>query len=121
MAGVRDHHTKRTHSFSTSATHSSFLLLSLLCTASLYLAFSLFKTPSLSTTFHSISENQPPCDYTDGKWIYDPTVRSSLRYDDTCKEIYKGWNCIASTNLMRLICLSGVGNLISVIYLTLIP
>lgn len=96
MAGVRDHHTKRTHSLSTAASsRTSLLLLSLLCTASLYLAFSLFKSPSLSTT-HSLSQNQPPCDYSIGKWIYDPNVRSPVRYDNTCKEIYKGWNCIAS-------------------------
>ncbi|WOH04840.1 hypothetical protein DCAR_0624252 [Daucus carota subsp. sativus] len=100
MAGVRDHHTKRTYSLSTGATHSSsrtsILLLSLLCTASLYLAFSLFKSPSLSPTFHSLSDNRTPCNYSEGKWIYDPTVRSPPRYDSTCKEIFKGWNCIAS-------------------------
>ncbi|KAK1359146.1 Protein trichome birefringence-like 13 [Heracleum sosnowskyi] len=97
MAGVRDHHTKRTLSLSThSSSRTSILLLSLLCTASLYLVFSLFKSPSLSATSQSLSQNQPPCDYSIGKWIYDPTVRSPLRYDNTCKEIYKGWNCIAS-------------------------
>lgn len=36
-----------------------------------------------------------PCDYSDGMWIYDPSVRSAP-YDHTCKEIFKGWNCIAS-------------------------
>lgn len=94
MAAVRDHHTKRAHTLSSSRT--SFLLLSLLCTASLYLVFSIFKTPSLSFNSHSVSVNQPPCNYSDGKWIYDSTVRSPLRYDNTCKEIYKGWNCIQS-------------------------
>ncbi|CAI0556733.1 unnamed protein product [Linum tenue] len=34
------------------------------------------------------------CDYTDGSWVYDPD-RSSAKYDSTCKEIFKGWNCIA--------------------------
>lgn len=34
------------------------------------------------------------CDYSQGKWFYDPTLRST-RYEETCKEIYKGWNCIA--------------------------
>lgn len=34
------------------------------------------------------------CDYSDGEWIYDPTTVRS--YDHTCKEIYKGWNCIGS-------------------------
>src|SRR4051794_25011632 len=34
------------------------------------------------------------CDYSEGKWFYDPTIRPP-RYDETCKEIYKGWNCIA--------------------------
>ncbi|OVA07266.1 PMR5 N-terminal domain [Macleaya cordata] len=31
----------------------------------------------------------------EGSWIYDPTARSK-RYDNTCKEIFKGWNCISS-------------------------
>ncbi|KAD4179229.1 hypothetical protein R6Q59_022761 [Mikania micrantha] len=34
------------------------------------------------------------CDYSEGKWFYDPTIRPP-RYDETCKEIYRGWNCVA--------------------------
>lgn len=35
------------------------------------------------------------CNYTSGKWIRD---QSSIipRYDSSCKEIFKGWNCISS-------------------------
>ncbi|KAK6254057.1 hypothetical protein QUC31_015777 [Theobroma cacao] len=33
------------------------------------------------------------CDYSDGSWIYDPDARFD-RYDSSCKEIFKGWNCI---------------------------
>ncbi|XP_020573786.1 protein trichome birefringence-like 13 isoform X2 [Phalaenopsis equestris] len=35
------------------------------------------------------------CNYTSGKWIRD---QSSVipRYDSSCKEIFKGWNCISS-------------------------
>lgn len=34
------------------------------------------------------------CNFSDGKWIYDPAAKAA-RYDWTCKEIFKGWNCIA--------------------------
>ncbi|KAL0911395.1 hypothetical protein M5K25_019533 [Dendrobium thyrsiflorum] len=35
------------------------------------------------------------CDYSSGNWIRD---RSSVipRYDSSCKEIFKGWNCISN-------------------------
>ncbi|XP_020677063.1 protein trichome birefringence-like 13 [Dendrobium catenatum] len=35
------------------------------------------------------------CDYSNGNWIRD---QSSVipRYDNSCKEIFKGWNCISS-------------------------
>lgn len=33
------------------------------------------------------------CDYSDGSWIYDRDGRLD-RYDSSCKEIFKGWNCI---------------------------
>jgi len=36
------------------------------------------------------------CDYSAGEWVRDPVAGSSLRYDDTCKEIFKGWNCISN-------------------------
>ncbi|KAI6678237.1 hypothetical protein NL676_039033 [Syzygium grande] len=35
-----------------------------------------------------------PCDYSAGSWIYDPSF-GSARYDGTCREIFKGWNCVA--------------------------
>ncbi|XP_066400018.1 protein trichome birefringence-like 13 [Miscanthus floridulus] len=36
------------------------------------------------------------CDYSAGEWVRDPVAGSSLRYDHACKEIFKGWNCIAN-------------------------
>ncbi|KAG0477355.1 hypothetical protein HPP92_014196 [Vanilla planifolia] len=34
------------------------------------------------------------CDYSDGSWIRGPRSVAP-RYDSSCKEIYKGWNCIS--------------------------
>lgn len=92
------HHSSKRPSASTSPIATR-LLLSLLCLASIFLCFSLFRndvaSPSLTYTVvpEKISSN---CNYSDGRWIYDPAVRSPPRYDQTCKEIFKGWNCIAS-------------------------
>ncbi|KAJ7946837.1 Protein trichome birefringence-like [Quillaja saponaria] len=51
-----------------------------------------------------ISAQDRLCDYSDGNWIYDPNVKSE-RYDDSCKEIFKGWNCISGnkSNALELI------------------
>ncbi|KAI3880135.1 hypothetical protein MKW92_018416 [Papaver armeniacum] len=90
--------------------NSSFLFLSLLCFGSLYLLFSALKNSNKSFIYsidkHANLEFKPPsssssaaaasvCDYTKGSWIYDP-IGSTKRYDNTCKEIFKGWNCISS-------------------------
>ncbi|KAL2922145.1 Protein trichome birefringence-like 13 [Bienertia sinuspersici] len=89
---------------------TSFLFLSLLCFASLLLAFSLFKSsiplttsPSQELHFGAKKESLKSCDFTDGKWVYDPNARST-RYDHTCKEIFKGWNCILNnkTNALEI-------------------
>ncbi|XP_043816578.1 protein trichome birefringence-like 13 isoform X2 [Manihot esculenta] len=80
-----------------------FPLVSLLCFASIFFVLSLSRRPSLSRqTSHFkpnfVSDTTSPsgsCDYTQGSWIYDPNLRSE-RYDSTCKEIFKGWNCIAN-------------------------
>ncbi|KAL6347723.1 hypothetical protein AAG906_026252 [Vitis piasezkii] len=98
------HHAKKSASHSSSCS-TSLLFISLVCLASLFLVYSLFKS-SVSPHNHqnlqfkrSDSSGTPilvePCDYSDGMWIYDPSVRSAP-YDHTCKEIFKGWNCIAS-------------------------
>ncbi|PUZ72117.1 hypothetical protein GQ55_2G367600 [Panicum hallii var. hallii] len=36
------------------------------------------------------------CDYSAGEWVRDASAGPALRYDHTCKEIFKGWNCIAN-------------------------
>ncbi|XP_058081083.1 protein trichome birefringence-like 13 isoform X2 [Magnolia sinica] len=74
----------------------SFLLLSLLCSASILIVFSAFRgsnTPLFPYDFDR-ETRRDLCNYTDGIWIHDPTVR--MRYDNTCKEIFKGWNCISN-------------------------
>ncbi|KAJ4848745.1 Protein trichome birefringence-like 13 [Turnera subulata] len=79
-----------------------FPLVSLLCFASIFLALSLSRRASLSNQTHPFQyrpTTTPPgsCDLTRGSWIHDPASKpSSPRYDSTCKEIFKGWNCIAS-------------------------
>ena len=35
------------------------------------------------------------CNYLDGRWIRDSN-RLPVRYDSSCKEIFKGWNCISA-------------------------
>ncbi|KAF3434581.1 hypothetical protein FNV43_RR21666 [Rhamnella rubrinervis] len=82
-----------------------FPFLSLLCFISIFLLLSLIKKTSVpsqsrqSFQFHRSDESDPgvshrSCDYSDGTWVYDPSARSA-RYDNTCKEIFKGWNCIS--------------------------
>ncbi|XP_052193943.1 protein trichome birefringence-like 13 [Diospyros lotus] len=101
----RHHSTKKT-----SLTPVLFLSVSLLGVASLFVALSFFRVsssgPSLPPDHRNFEldsagvgetekrEAGGACDYLDGKWIYDPAAGPS-RYDHTCKEIYKGWNCIA--------------------------
>ncbi|CAH9146869.1 unnamed protein product [Cuscuta epithymum] len=75
----------------------SSLFLCLLCVAALFFTFLLLKSsPSSPPNDSRINREplfSPTCNVSHGRWIYDPTVKSA-RYDDTCKEIYKGWNCI---------------------------
>lgn len=83
-----------------------FPLLSLVCFTSIFLILSQFRKtsiPSDSRSHHQSfqiagkgSGNKVrvgSCDYSDGSWIYDPNGRRA-RYDQTCKEIFKGWNCM---------------------------
>jgi hypothetical protein len=84
---------------------SLFPLLSLLCFTSIFFLLSQFRNTSSSSpslkTFSSIHNfkidnnnrrDGSNCDYSNGNWIYDDS--RILRYDETCKEIFKGWNCI---------------------------
>jgi hypothetical protein len=81
---------------------SLFPLLSLLSFTSIFFLLSQFRNTSTSSpslkTFSSIHNFQidrrggSNCDYSNGNWIYDDS--RILRYDETCKEIFKGWNCI---------------------------
>ncbi|XP_042008491.1 protein trichome birefringence-like 13 [Salvia splendens] len=74
-------------------------LISLLCAISLYFCFSLFRrdAPPPPLLFHPAvpAKSSGSCNYSEGCWIYDQSIRSPPRYDHTCKEIFKGWNCIA--------------------------
>ncbi|XP_073115619.1 protein trichome birefringence-like 13 isoform X2 [Elaeis guineensis] len=81
-------------------------LAALVCLASLLFLFSfrssLDRQPSRSSPrfldrLHDPSERwwRAPCNYYDGAWVWDPDSVAP-RYDMTCKEIFKGWNCIAN-------------------------
>ncbi|XP_021300154.1 protein trichome birefringence-like 13 [Herrania umbratica] len=96
---------------------SLFPLLSLICFVSVFLLLSLSRKASISSspTHPQVLQFKPiaaannidtdatgsdtdasdgsSCDYSDGSWIYDPDARFD-RYDSSCKEIFKGWNCI---------------------------
>ncbi|XP_041011662.1 protein trichome birefringence-like 13 isoform X2 [Juglans microcarpa x Juglans regia] len=85
-----------------------FPLLSLLCFASIFLVLSLSRktssNPLLSHQSFQFGQNpvtdprvalSGSCDYSDGVWIYDHEPRPA-RYDGSCKEIFKGWNCISN-------------------------
>lgn len=96
MADGDLHYNSRKLAASTSSLTSR-LLLAFLCLASLFLCFSIFRTsPSLTYTGVREKSDGGNCNYSEGKWIYDPRIRYPRRYDHTCKEIFKGWNCIAS-------------------------
>ncbi|KAL6545867.1 Protein trichome birefringence-like 13 [Orobanche gracilis] len=98
MAARELHYRSKKLTASTSSVASR-LLFCLLCLVSLLLCFSLYRNgiASLSSTYSAVlGKSNSNCNYSDGRWIYDPTVRSPPRYDHTCKEIFKGWNCIAS-------------------------
>ncbi|KAA3463328.1 protein trichome birefringence-like 13 [Gossypium australe] len=91
---------------------SLFPLLSLICFISFFLLLSISRKASISSStthpqflrFKPIDANlttrsdpsatgDSSCDYSDGSWIYDPNAGFD-RYDSSCKEIFKGWNCI---------------------------
>lgn len=74
-----------------------FPLLSLLIFTSIFLLLSISRKPSLSSSKPSNHVFFPPyrsnaCNYSNGHWIHDSNFRP--RYDSTCKEIFKGWNCL---------------------------
>ncbi|TYI44097.1 hypothetical protein ES332_A01G213600v1 [Gossypium tomentosum] len=98
---------------------SLFPLFSLVCFISIFCLLSLSRKASISSSspthpyFHQVkptmvtgniepnatsgsfpyTSSSSSCDYSDGSWIHDPDVRLD-RYDSSCKEIFKGWNCI---------------------------
>lgn len=91
---------------------SLFPLVSLLCFISIFFVLSFSRNASVPSLllnrpreiFRPKSDshvagsdlNEDPagsCDLSDGSWIYDP-VTGSQRYDGSCKEIFKGWNCV---------------------------
>ncbi|TYJ50269.1 hypothetical protein E1A91_A01G194500v1 [Gossypium mustelinum] len=98
---------------------SLFPLFSLVCFISIFCLLSLSRKASISSSspthpyFHQVkptmvtgniepnatsgsfpyTSSSSSCDYSDGSWIRDPDVRLD-RYDSSCKEIFKGWNCI---------------------------
>jgi hypothetical protein len=78
----------------------AFLLLLLLLL--LHLTSSPARSPN-SPLLRGSGDGEPrqrgPCDYASGEWVPDdddPAVSGGLRYDQTCREIFKGWNCLAN-------------------------
>ncbi|WVZ24373.1 hypothetical protein V8G54_002917 [Vigna mungo] len=73
-------------------------LLSLLCFTSIFLLLSQFRTTSSPSITHSLptfhKRTQASCNFSDGKWITHPPRIPT--YDHTCKEIFKGWNCLSA-------------------------
>ncbi|XP_039130124.1 protein trichome birefringence-like 13 [Dioscorea cayenensis subsp. rotundata] len=72
-------------------------LAAVLVLISLLLLFAAFRS-SLAPQDRTAVLLLPPgssCNYSDGSWIRDPDLMTP-RYDHTCKEIFKGWNCIAN-------------------------
>ena len=97
---------------------SLFPLFSLICFVSVFILLSLSRKASISsspthsqflqfkpitatnniganatTGFDPDASGGSSCDYSDGSWVYDRDARFD-RYDSSCKEIFKGWNCI---------------------------
>ncbi|KAM3366067.1 hypothetical protein ACQJBY_015546 [Aegilops geniculata] len=55
-----------------------------------------FPSRSIPALRDAALRSQQTCDYADGGWVPDSSAESHLRYDHTCKDIFKGWNCIAN-------------------------
>ncbi|KAF0908198.1 hypothetical protein E2562_023823 [Oryza meyeriana var. granulata] len=59
-------------------------------------------TRSPSATLRGTGGREPQqrgaCDYASGEWVPDDASAGSggLRYDQACREIFKGWNCVAN-------------------------
>ncbi|CAL5086616.1 unnamed protein product [Urochloa decumbens] len=71
------------------------LLLPLLLLPLLLLLLHLISSPS-PRPLPAPRKPSQACDYSAGEWVRDPSAGPALRYDHTCKEIFKGWNCIAN-------------------------
>ncbi|XP_010530681.1 PREDICTED: protein trichome birefringence-like 13 [Tarenaya hassleriana] len=81
---------------------SLFPVFSLLCFVSVFFLLSLTRRASLSSphphrsanVFQSRSDHPSGalCDFSEGSWIH-AAAAASARYDSSCKEIFKGWNC----------------------------
>ncbi|TVU39051.1 hypothetical protein EJB05_12453 [Eragrostis curvula] len=56
----------------------------------------LYHLSSSTRAIPALRKPSQACDYSAGEWVPDPSAAPSLRYDHTCKEIFKGWNCIAN-------------------------
>lgn len=71
------------------------LLLPLLLLPLLLLIHHLISSPSLRP-FPAPRKPSHACDYSAGEWVRYTSADPAIRYDHTCKEIFKGWNCIAN-------------------------
>lgn len=101
MAAAKDHlhNLHGPHKKSPLLSQTSILFILLFCSVCvlLLLASSSSKFPVTPKTSFELREGkrEDHCNYIDGEWIYDPNITSEpSRYDHSCKEIFKGWNCI---------------------------
>lgn len=73
-----------------------FLPLVLLLPLILLTLILIFPSRSIPALRDAALRSQQTCDYAAGGWVPDSSAESHLRYDHTCKEIFKGWNCVAN-------------------------
>ncbi|PON44215.1 Protein trichome birefringence-like [Parasponia andersonii] len=112
---MRDHSHSYSHQQNYAKKVPLFPFVSLLCFVSIFLLVSFITNTSIASQSHQsiqfpkIGGSDPgisaaPCNYSDGTWIHYPNRRTA-RYDNRCKEIFKGWNCFSGnkSNALHLI------------------
>ncbi|KAM0921365.1 hypothetical protein ACQ4PT_006906 [Festuca glaucescens] len=76
--------------------HKAFVPLLLLLPMILIILFLISPLRSIPAVSNAALRPQRTCDYAAGGWVPDASADSQLRYDRACKEIFKGWNCVAN-------------------------
>ncbi|KAM0921366.1 hypothetical protein ACQ4PT_006907 [Festuca glaucescens] len=74
----------------------AFVPLLLLLPMILIILFLISPLRSIPVASNAALRPQRTRDYAAGRWVPDASANSQLRYDHTCKDIFKGWNCVAN-------------------------